>query len=149
MDEGRRVHEFEAKLARLAQRWSGDRDLAAAYLFGSRARGDARPRSDVDLAVILHPGLSPAQRWRKRLGLLDEAASQLASDAVDLLVLEEAPPVVAHRALRDGRLIVDRIPGRRVEVVESVLRSYLDQAWLRTELDAGLRSRLREGRFAR
>jgi len=99
--------------------------------------------------VVLRSGLSASERWHKRLGLLEAAASVLVTDAVDLAILEEAPSPLAHRAIRDGRLIVDNDPHRRVEVVESVLRRYLDEAWLRRVLDEGLRARLAEGGFAR
>lgn len=143
------ILDFEAKLDALAKRWSRDADVAAAFLHGSRGRRDARPWSDADFAVILRSGLSPSERWRKRLTLLDSAASELATDAVDLIVLEDAPAPVGHRAIRDGRLIVDRDPHRRVAIVESVLRRYLDEAWLRRVLDEGLRARLEEGEFAR
>lgn len=116
-------------------------------------RGDRGP-AKVDRGLWRSSGRdisrsSPADRWKKRLSLIDQAASVLATDAVDLLLLEEAPAPVAHRAIRDGRLLVDRDPRRRVEVVEDVLRRYLDEAWLRRELDDGLRARLAEGRFAR
>src|SRR5690606_41413066 len=110
---------------------------------------DARAQSDADFAVILRTGLTSSERWRKRLELLDSAASGLGTDAVDLVVLEEAPSPVGHRAIRDGVLIVDRDPHRRGEIVENVLRRYLDEAWLRRVLDEGLHNRLEEGRFAR
>ena len=32
---------------------------AQAYLFGSRARGDARRRSDIDIGILLDPAESP------------------------------------------------------------------------------------------
>jgi hypothetical protein len=41
------------------------------------------------------------------------------------------------------------VPERRAEVVEHILRRYLDEAYLRRVLDAGLAERLREKRFAR
>jgi predicted nucleotidyltransferase len=141
--------ELEQKLGNLAARWSGDKEVAAAFLFGSQARGNARPRSAFDLAVILAPDLSASQRWRKRLALLDQAAMALGTDAVDLIVLEEAPAPLAHRVIRDGRLVLDRDPHRRVFVVEAALRQYFDEAHLRAVLDEDLKSRLQEGRFAR
>ncbi|HEU4619223.1 MAG TPA: nucleotidyltransferase domain-containing protein [Gammaproteobacteria bacterium] len=141
--------EFESRLARLGESWSADGDVAAAFLHGSRARGTARPDSDVDLAAILRSGLTASERWRKRLVLLESAAAALGTDAVDLVILEEAPSAVGHRVIRDGRLILERDAHRRVQVVEDVLRRYLDEGWLRSVLDEGLRVRLAEGRFAR
>jgi hypothetical protein len=102
----------------------------------------------VDLAVVVSARLDAAARLRLRLTLLDEAALRLGTDAVDLVILEDAPPVLAHRVLR-GRLLVESDPRRRVEVVESCLRRYLDEARLREELDRGLSARVSEGRFAR
>ena len=34
-----------------------DPDVVFAYLFGSQARGEAGPRSDVDIAVLLRDGV--------------------------------------------------------------------------------------------
>jgi predicted nucleotidyltransferase len=144
-----RIPDFQDRLKRLVQRFAADATVAAAYLYGSRARGDARLGSDVDIAVILDSKLSPAERWRRRIALLEAAASELGTDAVDLVILEEAPAPLAHRVVRDGRLLVDTDARRRVAVVEDVFRRYLDEAPLRRALDEALRVRIAEGRFAR
>lgn len=133
----------------LARALSRDADVAAAWLYGSRARGGARRGSDVDVAVMLRAGVPAAHRWRKRLEYADALACALGTDDVDVVILEEAPAALAHRIVRDGLLVVDHDPQRRVQVVEDALRRYLDEAALRAALDEGLRERLREGRFAR
>jgi predicted nucleotidyltransferase len=133
----------------LSQAWSGDSDLAAIYLFGSRAGGRGGPRSDVDLAVVLREDLDADTRRRKRLALLSNACRRLGTDAVDLVVLEDAPAPLGHRVLKSGRLLRDVLPKRRTEVAEHILRRYLDEAYLRQVLDAGLAARLREKRFGR
>ena len=133
----------------LVRAWSGDPDLAAIYIFGSRAGATAGPRSDVDLAVALREGLDADARWRKRLALLADAYRRLGTDAVDLVVLEDAPAPLGHRVLKRGRLLSDMEPRRRAAVAERILRQYLDEAYLRRVLDAGLAARLREKRFAR
>jgi len=141
--------DLDAKVASFARSCAQDPDIAALYLFGSRARGSAGARSDVDLAVVLRHDLDPAQRWQKRLELLARATEVLGTDAVDMLVMEDVPSVVAHRVLRDGRLLCDADPRRRTDVAEDVMRRYLDEEHLRKELDRGLAARLREDRFAR
>jgi predicted nucleotidyltransferase len=141
-DIGRRI---EA----LAAAWARDDDVAAVYLFGSRATGAAHSRSDVDLAVVLEARFDATGLLRKRLELTDDACRRLGTEAVDVIVLEDAPSVLGHRILRSGRVIADRHPGRRVWVAETVLRRYLDEARLREALDRGLAERVRGGRFAR
>lgn len=48
--------------------------LHAIHLFGSRARGDARPDSDYDVAVVLN---DLGDYWTERLRLADLAYDQL------------------------------------------------------------------------
>lgn len=141
--------DLDSRIRALAAAWAENPDIAAIYLFGSRARSRPGPRSDVDLAIVLREGLDAATRWRKRLDLMADACRRLGTDAVDLVVLEDAPAVIGHRVLADGVLLVDREPRRRVQVAEWILRRYLDEAYLRRVLDAGLVQRVREGRFAR
>lgn len=82
-------------------------EVAAALLFGSRARGEARPQSDVDLAVLLTPeaastGVSRSQMLAELMNL---APPQL---RVDLAFLNDASPLLQHRVLRDGIVLFVR-----------------------------------------
>jgi uncharacterized protein len=138
----------DARLGELAAAWAADPEIAAIWLFGSRARGRPRPWSDVDLAVALAGDLDPKRRSCKQIELLADACARLGTDAVDLVVLEDAPSVLAHRVIAGGRRIAVRDPRRTVHVVEDVLRRYIDEAPLRAVLDAGLAARLREGCYA-
>lgn len=54
------------------------------YLYGSRARGDHRPRSDIDLAIDCPDATS--QDWREVLDIIDSADTLL---AIDILRLDE------------------------------------------------------------
>lgn len=127
-----------------------DRDeVAAAYVFGSQARGQTGPLSDVDLAVWAAPGLSPQQRFELRLRLANAAERALGEGEVDLVVLDDATPLLRHRAWRDGELLVDRDPRTRVRAQARALVEYLDTAPLREQTAAGVRHRLAEGRFGR
>ncbi len=57
----RRNH--EALVSALRRFFSGQADVIAAYLFGSRAAGRARPGSDVDVAVLLSEDLAGGAGW--------------------------------------------------------------------------------------
>jgi predicted nucleotidyltransferase len=71
---------------------------ARVFLFGSRARGDHRVASDIDVAV-LPLGPIPAGLLARIREELDESQVPFVVDLVDL---REAPPSLRERALREG-----------------------------------------------
>lgn len=73
-----------------------------AYLFGSAARGDVRPDSDVDLGVL---GCTPALFYRLSVDL--ERALDLPLDLVDL----DSAPEDMVQEIRRGRRIYPDSPG--------------------------------------
>ena len=56
------------RVAAEVRRRYGDR-LSGIYLFGSRARGDHRPDSDADVAVVLADG--DRRYWGEKMNLVD------------------------------------------------------------------------------
>ena len=59
-----------ATLARCLEAMGRVADVRAVYLFGSHARGDARPDSDVDLCIVAEgtePQLETARRFREAI----------------------------------------------------------------------------------
>lgn len=83
-------------------------EVLEAYLFGSLARGEAQPHSDVDVAVYLDPEARP----ESALGFDSEIAADLmralGSNRVEVVLLNSAPPLLYHRVLRDGIRILSR-----------------------------------------
>lgn len=77
-------------------------NVLCAYLFGSVAAGVDEPLSDLDIAVLLKPGAD-----FERSGIKIEASlcRCLPGSEVDLVVLNEAPPSLSYRILRDGIVI--------------------------------------------
>jgi len=98
--------------------------VAAAYLFGSVARGDDRPASDVDVAVLFEE--DPPSRLESLPVDLHDALQTMAGRPVDLVVLNGAPADLAHRVLRDGRLILDRNRSRRIAFEVRTRNEYFD-----------------------
>jgi hypothetical protein len=123
--------------------------VVAASLFGSQASGTAGALSDVDLAVWLEPRRSRHQRARLARDLRATVAETLATDEVDLAVLNDASPLLRHRAIRDGVRLVERDRDARVRLEARALLDYLDTVPLRATLAAGVERRLAEGRFGR
>jgi predicted nucleotidyltransferase len=77
--------------------------LAAA--FGSVARGEERPESDLDLALLLDTDSIP-ERWE-----IEAALGRVAGREVDFVYLNEAPPLLRFEIARDGVLLFERSPG--------------------------------------
>jgi predicted nucleotidyltransferase len=93
--------------------------LVAVYLFGSHARGDAGPGSDLDLAVLAMAKLDPVERWK----LQEDLAAQ-AHQNVDLVDLRQASTVMRVQVLRDGRLLLDVRPSMRAAFEASAMSAY-------------------------
>jgi predicted nucleotidyltransferase len=137
-----------AALDRLAH--ALDREgVVAAMLIGSQARGNAGPLSDIDVGVWHEPDLDPSQRLSLQLGLAVAAGSALGTDEVDIVMLNRAPPLLRHRAIRDAVRLVERDPKRRVRFEANALLEFLDTKPLRAEASRGLRKRIEEDRFGR
>lgn len=96
----RRSQKLEALLRRARQ----DPDVLAVVLFGSAARGEEGPASDVDVCLILdvHAAADPElAASRKRL-------AYLADFELDIHVFRQLPLYVRHRVVREGRVLYAR-----------------------------------------
>lgn len=102
--------------------------LAAAWVFGSVARGEARADSDIDVAVLLSDPSANALSMRRELMRLAANLERAAQRRVDLVVLGVHDPMLAHRVLSEGRLVHDADPKRRIEFTSNVLARYFDWA---------------------
>lgn len=99
--------------------------VAAAYLFGSHARGDAGPESDVDVALLLARG-SPRSLRDLPLEAAEALEAAVAPLSLDVAILNDASPDFVHRVLRDGVLVHESDPGSRVEFEVRQRNLYFD-----------------------
>jgi predicted nucleotidyltransferase len=98
--------------------------LAAAYLYGSQARGTARADSDVDIAVL--PMLASAGTLESlQLDLEGELERRLGK-SVQIVVLDTAPLDLVHRVLTDGILVHERDRSRRIAFEVRARNEYFD-----------------------
>jgi predicted nucleotidyltransferase len=102
------------------------RRVVFAYLFGSQAKGEAGPLSDIDLAIGFDEAVGQNERFDLRLEVLGELTDLFRTDDIDLVVLNDAPPLLAHRILREGRLLFSTDDKTRVAFETSAVLKYLD-----------------------
>jgi len=123
---------FDADLAAL--------ELALVVRFGSRARGDAGPDSDLDLAVLHASGERLGHRALGELRLDLEARYGHCVDAVDLAT---ADCILRREVVREGQVLHARDAATWVELVT---RTLIDLDDLGPMLDACVERVLRRAR---
>jgi predicted nucleotidyltransferase len=108
-----------AELAAVLER---HREVAAAYVFGSVARGDATADSDLDVGIVFARRGDTA---REHVDLIGAIAAEIEGVGgfrrVDIVVLESQGPIFCHRVLAEGALVYERDPERRVDFESDVL----------------------------
>jgi hypothetical protein len=113
--------------ARVRAYCAGRREVVAAYLFGSAARGQAGPLSDLDIALLLDPRRPRlAASLNYQAARLTELMAALGTDKVDLVLLPAPSPLLEHRILRDAAVLFCRDQRRRIAFESAALCRYLD-----------------------
>jgi len=98
-------------------------EILFAYLFGSLARGNPTPLSDIDIAVFLIEGVDPAE---KKMDILGHLVELVGTDEIDLVILNTAPLSLAGRILKNRKVIADTAPFLRHRYESLTLREYFD-----------------------
>ncbi len=119
---------LEAKIKeKIVKYFAKRRGVAAVYLYGSQARGEAKSDSDIDLAVLT------TKRGRKKLSGLDSPQiifpidlTKLLGKKVEVQDLRTCRIDFAHRVLAEGKLLVSNNEKERIAFEERVLRQYFD-----------------------
>lgn len=119
------------RLGVLSKRAAQVEGLLALWLFGSFARGDSTPISDVDLAYLPNPGLEgeALERFEDRLYLL--ISSTLGTDEISFVNLRYAPISLRWQVLAEGILLYCRDQGAVACLAEKVYRRAPDVLWLK------------------
>jgi predicted nucleotidyltransferase len=102
--------------------------VLAAYLFGSVARGEERRDSDVDVGVVFTVGGLRTLEDLDRLAEMQDQLSRVVDRPVDLVPLNDAPPDLLHRVLRDRVSLFESDHGRRIEFEVQARNAYFDIA---------------------
>jgi len=105
------------------------RGAVAVYLFGSVARGQARPDSDIDIGVLF--ATDPPATLEAPQFALEAALERRLGSPVQVVALNRAPADLVHRVLRDGRLVLDRDRAARIRFEVRSRNVYFDLAPIR------------------
>ncbi len=116
-----------------------------AYLFGSHARGQALPHSDVDVGVYLG---EPNEKTRLEIqaSLLSDLMRALHTEDVDLVLLDQAPPRFAYNVIQ-GKPIYSANERARARAETKILSRYYDERPAILEYYRFLHRQIRAGKM--
>lgn len=115
--------DIEARLGDAKRVLTEDSRVIFAYLFGGLGKGRRTPLSDIDIAVYLK---SAADIASTKMTLINLLMQFLNTDAVDLVILNDAPLSLAGRIQRTSKVLVDKAPPRRYAYESLIRREFAD-----------------------
>ncbi|HKH43732.1 MAG TPA: nucleotidyltransferase domain-containing protein [Thermoanaerobaculia bacterium] len=92
-----------------------DEGITAAWLFGSVARGTARPDSDVDVGILYREDPPRTLAGIGQVFNLQEELTEITDLPIQIVALNHAPVDLIIRVLREGKLLVEHDSLRRVD----------------------------------
>jgi uncharacterized protein len=119
------------------------RDVVVAYLFGSAARGQMTPMSDVDVAVLLDAPPDNEFLIERQLELLTDL-ERMVEPELQIVLLNHAPPLLAYEVIREGVLLHERSSGERVAFQVRAMKEYFDIQPMLARQDKALRRQIQE-----
>ena len=102
--------------------WESMPDVLAVWSFGSAQDGTVRDGSDADVAVLSRRPIS----FDQQLDLLGRLQTALGMEAVDLVLLDKANPILSFEAVK-GRLLFCRDQQAMAAFVSLTARVYEDE----------------------
>ncbi|HEX6207982.1 MAG TPA: nucleotidyltransferase domain-containing protein [Actinomycetota bacterium] len=103
-----------------------DEPVVFAYLFGSQATGQAHPRSDVDVAVMLDETVPEDERLETSLRLARRLSEASGLGRIEVVLLNDAPLPLVGRAISTRQVIYSKDEPARVEFESRRHREFLD-----------------------
>lgn len=116
------MNETSRELTETLGAWCAERAVGLCVLFGSHARGQARPDSDIDLAIWSSRPLEASEllRWRVELTRVIERDVQI------VLVTDDLDPVLGMQVAKEGVCLFESRAGLWLEKRVRLWQSYQD-----------------------
>lgn len=101
--------------------------VIAIYLFGSRARGRVGALSDYDIGALLRENTPTNFFIDAKLDLMRLFSNFFKTEHVDIVILNEASPLLAMNIIADGRILFDFAHEKRINFETKMTMKYLDR----------------------
>ena len=122
---------IDDKIEELKNYFSEQDDILAVYIFGSYGTEYQTPLSDVDFAVLFKQ--EAEINLMREMEIMSQITLITKVEDIDLVNLNQAPVLLQHKAIKEGKLIFEREENKVSEFIEYVLTYYYD-AKIRSEV---------------
>lgn len=127
-------------------------EVVLVYLFGSFVKSTTGRFHDIDIAVLVTPGLEKELDQKMPYGygscLNAEVAHVLKYYSIDLILLNYAPPLLLRRVISTGKLIFCRSEMVRIRFEVASLKRYSDTEHIRRIKRLYMKQRIEKGLLA-
>ncbi len=113
------IMERKEVIVRLRRALENHKSVVFAYLYGSFAREQEHPFSDIDVAVFLRENTLEA--YMDLLSKLPELGRD-----IDLRVLNNAPPLFGYKVIKEGKVLVNKKPELLQKFIYEILVEALE-----------------------
>lgn len=114
---------LEKEINRLKNKYS----IRLLYVFGSYAKGENTPKSDLDIAVLLEHDYNPLDK----INILGDLCDLFKRDDIDLVILNSANSVLSHQVIKYGKVIYEESEETKVIYECRVQKEYMDMEHFR------------------
>lgn len=134
--EGRKLPPLVADhIPVLIEEMSNDPGVVALFSFGSLARSDLKPLSDLDFAVLVSKSLDPKARFEKHLNLIGLFNQVFKTDEIDLVLLNDISRGFSYNVIFSGRMLYCSNRSELNDFIEKTVKFFLDFKFFRDEFD--------------
>jgi predicted nucleotidyltransferase len=134
----------EKLISRLAEFFKSREYVELAYLFGSTAEDNRGTLSDIDIGVYLSSKLTKGEKIDSRLELTAELAGFLKTDSIDLVIMNDASPVINFEIIKPNIPLFIRDEDFKLEIEQKVMSRYLDRKYHEDLLNRAFLERIEE-----
>jgi len=106
-----------SKIDKIIDELKKDKKVEAVYLFGSYAKGDVKPFSDIDICVITERNISKQVK--------EEILSN-SSEKIDISIFWDLPLVIRFRVIKEGKLLYKKDDLKLQRIKIDTFNSYSD-----------------------
>ena len=112
-------------------------EVISIYIFGSTVTSPDKKSNDIDIAILIK------EKFKEKINTLDimtELSSALNKD-VDVVIMNDAPPLLSHEIRKKGEIIFESDPSYRKKFNVKKRKQYEDYLYIHSKYIQGLNKR--------